>query len=181
MFCRIIFYLLAYVKNLLYLCTILYIHKRMADIDSIDRKLLIALQENSRQTIKELAARVSLSTTPVFERVKRLERDGYIRQYTVVLDANRLGNSFVVFCCIKLKTVSLEIADDLQRRIERIPEVTECYNISGTFDYMLKIHAQNMKHYQELVHTVLGRIDYITDIESMFVMDEVKNEHRLPL
>lgn len=153
----------------------------MTELDAIDYKILAALQENSRLTTRELAARVSLSTTPVFERVKRLEREGYIRQYTAILDANKLGRGFMVFCNIKLKHASLEVAKDLMRRVSGIREITECYNISGEFDYMLKICAPNMKYYQELVHTVLGRIDYIADIESIFIMEEVKNTHSLTI
>ena len=137
-------------------------------------QILRTLQENARLTVKELASKVSLSSTPVFERLKRLEGSGYIRKYMVVLDAEKLNRGFVVFCSVKLRRMNRDIAAEFARIVQDIPEVTECYNISGSFDYLLKIHAPDMKHYQEFILNVLGTIDSLGSIESMFVMDEVK-------
>lgn len=153
----------------------------MDNLDKIDLEILKALQENARLTIKELAARVNLSTTPVFERLRKLERGGYIKKYMAILDAGKLGKGFVVFCSVKLKQVSYEVSSAFTKKISEIPEVTECYNISGSFDYMLKIHAPDMKYYQEFVHNVLGRIDSVAALESTFVMDEIKSNYGLSL
>lgn len=130
-------------------------------------------------TTKELAAQVSLSSTPVFERLKRLEREGYIKKYIAVLDADKLNQGFVVFCNVKLRRMNKDIAMEFTRIIQNIPEVTECYNISGSYDYLLKIHAPNMKYYQEFIINVLGTIDSLGSLESMFVMDEVKHDYGL--
>ena len=148
-------------------------------LDKVDLQIPRTLQENARLTTKELAAQVSLSSTPVFERLKRLEREGYIKKYIAVLDADKLNQGFVVFCNVKLRRMNKDIAMEFTRIIQNIPEVTECYNISGSYDYLLKIHAPNMKYYQEFIINVLGTIDSLGSLESMFVMDEVKHDYGL--
>ena len=137
-------------------------------LDKVDLQILRTLQENARLTTKELAARVSLSSTPVFERLKRLENGGYIKKYIA---------GFVVFCSVKLRRLNRDIAAEFTRIIQDIPEVTECYNISGSYDYLLKIHAPNMKYYQEFILNVLGTIDSLGSLESTFVMAEVKHQY----
>lgn len=149
----------------------------METLDKIDLQILRILQENARLTTKELASRVSLSSTPVFERLKRLEANGYIRKYIAVLDAEKLNQGFVVYCMVKLRRMNKDIALQFTRIIQDIPEVTECYNISGSHDYLLKIHAPNMKYYQEFLINVLGTVDSLGSIESMFVMNEVKHDY----
>lgn len=153
----------------------------MDKLDKIDLLLLRAIQENSRLTTKELAAKVHLSTTPVFERMRRLENNGYIKKYITVVDAEKLNQGFVVFCNVKLKRVNHDIAREFTRTILDIPEVTECYNISGNFDYMLKIHAPDMRYYQRFILNVLGHIDSLGSLESVFVMDEIKHEYSVPI
>lgn len=148
-------------------------------LDKVDLQILRTLQENARLTTKELAAQVSLSSTPVFERLKRLEREGYIKKYIAVLDADKLNQGFVVFCNVKLRRMNKDIAMEFTRIVQQIPEVTECYNISGSYDYLLKIHAPNMKYYQEFIINVLGTVDSLGSLESMFVMDEVKYDYGL--
>lgn len=148
-------------------------------LDAVDMEILRALQKNARLTTKELAAMVNLSTTPVFERVKRLEQRGYVKGYVAVLDAEKLGRGFVVFCTVKMRRIGREIAEDFARVVRSIPEVTECYNISGSYDYLLKIHAPNMKYYQEFVLNILGNIDHLGSLESTFVMDEIKHDFGL--
>ena len=150
-------------------------------MDAVDLQILRALQENARLTTKELAARVNLSTTPVFERMKRLERSGFIKQYVAVLDAEKLGRGFTVFCSVKLKQMNRDVARDFISVIRDIPQVAECYNISGEYDYLLKIHAPDMKYYNEFIINVLGNISSIGSILSSFVMDEIKNTRALYL
>ena len=148
-------------------------------LDKVDLQILRILQENSRLTTKELAAKVSLSSTPVFERLKRLETNGYIKKYIAILDADKLNQGFMVFCKVKLQRVNYDIATEFARIIADIPEVTECYNISGSFDYLLKIHAPDMKYYQSFILNVLGRIEYLASLESVFVMDVIKHEYNV--
>jgi Lrp/AsnC family leucine-responsive transcriptional regulator len=153
----------------------------MSTLDKIDLNILRTLQENARLTTKELAASVNLSSTPVFERLKRLEREGYIKKYIAVLDAEKLNQGFVVFCNVKLRRMNRDIANDFVQRIQQIPEVTECYNISGNFDYILKVHAPNMKYYQEFLINVLGTIESLGSIESTFVMNEEKHVYGISI
>ena len=150
--------------------------KDMESLDKVDLQILRTLQENARLTTKELASRVSLSSTPVFERLKRLESNGYIEKYIAVLNADKLNQGFIVFCHVKMSKLNKDIANGFTERVKRIPEVTECYNVSGHYDYMLKIHAPNMKYYQEFVLNVLGTIDNLSSLESTFVMDTIKHD-----
>ncbi|MGN1376262.1 MAG: Lrp/AsnC family transcriptional regulator [Prevotella sp.] len=150
-------------------------------LDKVDLQILQTLQENSRLTTKELASRVSLSSTPVFERLKRLENNGYIKKYVAILDADKLNQGFIVFCKIKMSKLNRDIADDFTNVVRNMPQVTECYNISGSYDYLLKIHAPDMKYYKDFILNSLGRIENLDSIESVFVMDEIKHEYGINL
>lgn len=150
-------------------------------LDDVDLQILRTLQKNAKLTTKELADAVHLTPTPVFERQKRLERKGYIKKYVAVLDPEKLNQGLLVFCNVKLKQINHEIADAFARKIQRIPEVTECYNTSGQYDYLLKVRAANMKQYQEFVLNKLGNIEYLSSLESTFVMSEVKQQYGINL
>ena len=153
----------------------------MDTLDKTDLQILSILQSNARLTTKELASQVNLSSTLVFERLKRLENGGYIKKYIAVLDAEKLNQGFIVFCSVKLSKLNRDIAAEFTKIVQDIPEVTECYNISGSYDYLLKIHAPNMKYYQEFILNVLGSIDSLGSLTSTFVMDEVKHNYGIPL
>lgn len=146
-------------------------------LDKVDIQILRTMQDNARLTIKELAQLVNLSSTPVFERLKRLESRGYIQKYIAVLNADKLNQGFVVFCNVKMRQLNRDIAAEFARIVKSIPEVTECYNISGSFDYLLKVHAPDMRYYQEFVLNVLGTVENLASVESVFVMDELKHEY----
>lgn len=149
--------------------------------DKIDMKILAVLQENANLKIKELSAAVGLSVTPVFERLKRLEKDGFIKKYTVILDADKLNIGFVVFCIVKMLLVNEEVNSEFVKAISAIPEITECYNISGEYDYLLKVHAANMEAYRNIYLHTLGKLKNVASIQSIFVMDESKHEYGLPV
>jgi len=153
----------------------------MEQLDHTDIAILRALQRNAKLTTKELADTVHLTPTPVFERLKRLERQGIIKQYIAVLDARKLDRAFIVFCSVKLSRMNHDIALDFVRRIAEIPEVTECYNISGDFDYLLKINVRDIAQYQEILLNKLGTIDSLGSVKSSFVMDEIKHEYGISL
>ena len=153
----------------------------MDTLDKTDLQILRIMQHNSKLTTKELAAKVNLSTTPVFERLRRLESEGYIKKYVAILDAEKLNCGFVVFCSVKLRRLNRDIAGEFTRIIQDIPEVTECYNISGEYDYLLKIHAPDMKYYQEFILNVLGTIDSLGSLTSTFVMAEAKHNYGISI
>lgn len=148
-------------------------------LDSLDIQILRALQQNARLSVKELAAHVNRSSTPVYERMRRLENGGYIKKYVAVLDAEKLNQGFIVFCNVKLNKITHRFTECFAERVLEIPQVSECYNISGNYDFLLKIHAPDMKYYREFVLDVLGTIDNVGSVESVFVMDVVKCDYTL--
>lgn len=149
----------------------------MEKLDQIDLKILRTLQKNAKLTTKELAEAVNLTPTPVFERQKRLEKQGYIKGYVAVLDPEKLNLSLMVICSVKLKQINKEIAERFTYEINKLPEVIECYNTSGNYDYMLKVRSADMKQYQEFILNKLGAIENVSSIESTFVMNEVKRSY----
>lgn len=144
------------------------------ELDETDIRILRILQENCRLTTKELALKIHLSTTPTFERQKRLERMGFISKYIAVLDAGRLDRGFMVFCNVSMKQINREIASDFATVVSQWGEVTECYNISGDGDYLLKICVSSMRNYQEFILNKLGAFPYVVHLRSIFVMDTLK-------
>lgn len=150
-------------------------------LDDTDIRLLKLLGTDSKVTMKELAAKVNLSPSPVFERVKRLEANGYIKKYIALLDAEKLNFGLIVFCNIKLKQHDKSIGRSFVADIMRLDEVVECYNISGDYDFLLKVYARDMKHYQDFVFNKLGSVKSIGSTHSTFVMSENKNSYNINL
>ena len=147
------------------------------NLDTTDLQLLKLLQKNAKLTTKELADTVNLTPTPVFERIKRLEKQGYIKKYVAVLDAEKMNLPMLVFCKVKLKQINRQMADAFTRRIRLFPEVTACYNISGAYDYLLEIRTGDMKQYQDFLLNKLGDAESVGSIESTFVMSEIKRSY----
>ncbi|AYN68969.1 Lrp/AsnC family transcriptional regulator [Euzebyella marina] len=150
-------------------------------LDEIDLKLLTILQENGKLTTKEIAQQVHLSPTPVYERIKRLERDGVIEKYVAIVEAEKVGKSFIVFCQVTLRRHTKEIGNQFVEDIVSLKEVTECYNVSGDYDFLLKILVKDMKHYQSFVINELGLIDNIGSVHSTFVMGTIKHSYAVPI
>ncbi|MGE4514816.1 Lrp/AsnC family transcriptional regulator [Chryseobacterium taeanense] len=153
----------------------------MDHLDDKDLQLLRLLQNDSKLTVKELAKEVNLSPSPVFERVKRLEQEGYIKKYAAVLDAEKLNLGFTVYCQLKLKSNDSYLAVEFEREILEIEEVAECYSISGDFDFLLKVYVRDMKQYQNFVFNILGAVPSIGSTHSTFVMAQVKNTYGLTI
>ncbi len=153
----------------------------MEALDETDLKLLRILGNNSSFTVKELAAQVNLSPTPVLQRVKRLESSGFIKKYIALLNPEKLSNGFIVFCNIKLKQHDRKIGHHFVEDIKNIHEVVECYNVSGEYDFILKVFAKDMKHYQDFVFNKLGSVEGIGSTHSIFVMAEIKNLHNISI
>ncbi|PCJ97733.1 MAG: AsnC family transcriptional regulator [Flavobacteriaceae bacterium] len=153
----------------------------MKDLDTTDVAILKLLQNNSNITTKELSERIHLSPTPIYERVRKLEREGYIKKYAAILDASKLNRELIVFCNITLKQHTKELGKQFVKDILLIHEVTECYNISGDYDFLLKVLVKDMKHYQDFVLNRLGDIQAIGSAHSTFVMGEIKQTYAVPL
>ena len=151
------------------------------NLDETDRKILRILQRNSDLTVKELAAKLHLSTSPTFERQKRLERDGYIERYMAVVNPRKVGNGIMVLCNIRLKQHSQELIQEFMDVVQNLEEITECYNTSGDYDFLIKVYAHDMKSYQQFMLNTLGTINCIGSLHSIFVIDETKNTHGVPI
>ena len=143
-------------------------------LDKFDLQILRELQQNSRLTNKELASRIHLSTTPTFERHRRLEREGYIRKYTAIIDSQRLGRGFCVFCNVSFSNINQRKAKEFSDIVETWNEVTECYNISGDCDYIMKINVKDMNAYHQFILEKVGSLPYVERIRSVFIMDTIK-------
>ncbi len=150
-------------------------------LDRTDILILRELQKDAKLTTKELAAKVNLSPSPVFERQKRLEREGYIKRYVAIVDPIKAGNGIMVLCNVRLKHHSKELSGQFTSVIAEIDEVVECFNTSGDYDYQLKIYARSMQDYQTFVLDTLGDLDCIGSLHSIFVIGEVKNTFSVPL
>lgn len=150
-------------------------------LDETDIRILRLLQQNARLTVKELAARVHLSPTPVFERQKRLEREGYITRYTAVTDHHKLGHNVIVLCNIRLKQHTHDLIQQFMDTVQTIDQITECYNTTGDYDFQIKVYAHDMKDYQDFMLNTLGNIDCIGSLHSVIVIGEIKDSHYIPV
>jgi len=148
-------------------------------LDDIDRDILRYLQEDAKLTTKELAGRLHLSPTPVYERVKRLEQEGVIRKYVALVDRDKIGKDLMVLCNIRLKEHAREAGVQFVEAIKGMEEVMECLNISGDYDFMIKVVVTDMKAYQNFIMNKLASLDNIGSTQSIFVMSEIKNETAL--
>lgn len=153
----------------------------MENIDPIDLAILKQLQNNSDINIKELASKINLTPTPVYERIKRLERDGYIMKYVALLDKQKLKKGMTVFCNVRLKEHAKNVGANFVKDIVALPEIVECYNIAGDYDFMLKIMVADVASYQDFVMHKLSTIENIGNTNSIFVMGEIKHSTALPI
>lgn len=143
--------------------------------DDIDKKLLSYLQEDSKQTNKELSNKLSLSVTAVYERIKKLEKEEYINKYVALVNKEKINKSFVAFCHIKLIQHSQDYVIKFEKEVTNINEVLECYHISGDYDYLLKVLVKDMGAFREFMVKKLTTINHIGSTHSMFVINQVKH------
>lgn len=143
-------------------------------MDKIDRSIMNLLQKDGKITIKEIAERLNLTTTPVFERIKKLEREGYIESYKAILNRKKVGLPLLVFCDITLNQHQTDYIKKFEKDIQKLPEVLECYHVAGMFDYLIKVTVKDMDVYQDFVANKLASLDNIGKVQSSFVMTAVK-------
>lgn len=149
--------------------------------DAIDRSILRLLQQHSKMTIKEIAGKLNLTPSPIFERIKRLEKEKYITSYRAVIDRKKIGLSLLVFCNISLIQHEATSIKKFEKDIQQFPEVIECYHIGGMSDYLIKVVAKDMDAYQHFVANKLASVENIRQVQSSFVMTEVKSTADLPI
>ncbi|MDB2495008.1 Lrp/AsnC family transcriptional regulator, partial [Flavobacteriaceae bacterium] len=139
------------------------------------KKILGFLQEDNKQTNKELSSKLGLSVTAVYERIKKLERVGVIKKNVSLLDKNKVNMSFVAFCNIKLVQHSKDYVIQFENEVTKLKEVLECYHISGDYDYLLKVMVEDMEAFREFMVKKLTSIDHIGSTHSTFMISEVKH------
>ena len=143
-------------------------------LDTVDTHLLSLIQDDCKKTTKAYAQELGLSSTAVYERIKRLEREGVIRKYVALVDKNKIGRAFTVLCHVKLIQHVKENVQQFEREVLKLEEVSECFHVSGDYDYILKIHVQDMRAYREFMVAKLTAIQNIGSTQSSFVISEVK-------
>ncbi len=150
-------------------------------LDRTDKKLLELLQKDSKQTTKQLSLQLGLSVTAVYERIKKLEREQVITQYVALVNKNKIGKSFLAFCHIRLEKHTKEYITVFEREINKLDEVTECFHVSGDYDYILKIYVKDMDEYREFMVNKLTALKHIGNTHSTFTIGEVKNSNAIAL
>ncbi|WP_100077137.1 Lrp/AsnC family transcriptional regulator [Chryseobacterium camelliae] len=143
--------------------------------DDIDRNLLLFLQQDSKQTTKELAYKLGLSVTAVYERIRKLENAGVIAKYVAILDRHKINRDFIVLCHVKLTQHKKEYVLQFEKEIMDLQEVTECFHVSGDYDYILKIGVRDMDDYRNFMLSKLTTLNHIASTHSSFMISEIKN------
>ncbi|AUJ69985.1 MULTISPECIES: leucine-responsive transcriptional regulator Lrp [Pseudoalteromonas] len=145
-------------------------------LDRIDRKILVELQKDGRISNVELAKRIGLSATPCLERVKKLEREGFIRGYKAVVDPAKLGQGLLVFVEVTVNKNSPDVFDRFNQAVKQHDEIIECHLVSGSFDYLLKTRVTDMSEYRGVLGEILLKLPSISESRTFVVMEEVKGE-----
>ncbi|MDC8004778.1 Lrp/AsnC family transcriptional regulator [Aureisphaera galaxeae] len=150
-------------------------------LDRIDRRLLRYLQQDCKQTNKELSHKLDLSVTAVYERIKKLERTGIIKGYEAHINKDAVGLGFLAFCHIRLEKHAKETIGSFEKEVRKLNEVLECFHVSGEYDYLLKVVVKDMEHFRNFMVNKLTTIEHIGSTQSSFTINEVKNTTQLTL
>lgn len=153
----------------------------MIKLDKIDHRILGLLQENGKLTTKEVANDLKLSITPVYERIKRLERHKIILKHVALVDRKKIGQNLIGFCNVSLNQHSKDNLLKFERDILRFEEVLECYHITGKFDYMIKITVKDMDAYHKFTYHHLATLDNVGNVHTVFAMNEIKYSTAYPV
>lgn len=151
------------------------------NLDATDLRILRLLQHQAKVTNKEVAAELGLTASPVYERIRKLERTGVIRRYVALIDREQLGLRLLVFCNVSIKEHTRPYILQFEREIQTLPEVLECFHTAGGFDYLLKIVVPDMNAYQQFLVQKLAALENIGRVQSSFVMDEIKHDTQIPI
>jgi len=148
-------------------------------LDEKDMAILKLLQNNAKMTVREIASAVHLSPTPVHERIKRMEDNGIIQQYTTMINPAKVRKGLMVICYVSLNMHNKNAGLKFIKSVNELDEIVECYSISGEFDFMLKVMAENMESYYNFHVNQLSQIENINHIQSIFVMGVIKQTYKL--
>jgi DNA-binding Lrp family transcriptional regulator len=148
-------------------------------LDEKDMAILKLLQIDAKMTIRDIASQLNLSTTPVYERIRKMEQAGVIKQYAAIVDPKKINKGLTVLCYITLKEHSKKYGKKFIQEILSFTEVTECLNISGEFDFMIKVQVKDMDEYREFYVNKLGELDNLSHTQSIFVISVIKTTHQV--
>lgn len=150
-------------------------------LDEIDAKILNFIQEDGKITARELAQKIALTQTPVYERIKKLEKKGVIKKYVALLNTDLLGKGLLVFMNITVKEHNAKSRDKFVNALSSLSEISELYQTSGTYDFMAKVRFSDIKDYRDFLVNRIAAIDNISDIDSHIVLEEIKYTTAVPV
>lgn len=150
-------------------------------IDQLDKRILAHLQKDSKKTNKEISNDLGLSVTAVYERIRKLEKAGVISKYVALLDPEKVEKAFMVLCQIKLVQHKKDFLTRFEKEVTSLPEVIECFHVSGDYDYVLKVIVKDMDAYREFMVTKLTNLDHIGSTTSIFTISKVKQTTMISL
>ncbi len=147
----------------------------MEQLDKTDITILRILQEDSKKTAKEIANILNLTPSPVYERIRRLEKQGFIKKYVAILDKKLIDRSVTTICQVSMRYHNEAFIEKFEEQIQNLQEVQECYHMAGQVDFILKIHTKSLEEYHDFVKTKLSKIENIGVLNSTFVLKEIKH------
>lgn len=150
-------------------------------LDKIDTQILSILQSNSNRTTKSIADELGMTTSPVFERIKKLEREGYIKKYVAVLDNKKIGLKLTVFIGITLQGHTRSYLEKFVKEINNFPEIIECHRVSGNFDYLLKLVVEDIEAYEHFIISKLTLLPYLGNVQSLITLSTGKETNEIDL
>ncbi|WP_179349622.1 Lrp/AsnC family transcriptional regulator [Winogradskyella pacifica] len=150
-------------------------------LDKIDTQLLTILQKNSNRTTKSIAEELGMSTSPIFERIKKLEKEGYIEKYVAVLNNKKIGLKLTVFIGITLQGHTRSYLEKFVKEINNFPEVVECHRVSGNFDYLLKLVVEDIEAYETFIISKLTLLPYLGNVQSLIALSTSKETNEIDL
>lgn len=150
-------------------------------MDAVDKKILNELQNNAKQNTKQIAAKIGLSVTPTYERIKRLEKNGTIKKYVALIDREIIGKQIIAYCQITLFKHQKSLIDEFKKKMLDLYEVMECHHVSGNFDFLIKIVVNDMNSFQVFINEKLSVVEGISTIHSSFVLDSFKESTKYSL
>ena len=153
----------------------------MANLDTVDIKILELLQQNSNRTTKSIAEELGMTTSPIFERIKKLEKEGYIKGYVAVLDQKKIGLKQTVFMGITLQGHTRSYLEKFVTQINTFPEVIECHRVSGNFDYLLKLVIEDIEAYEHFIISKLTLLPYLGNVQSLITLSTGKETNEIDL
>ena len=148
----------------------------MIKLDKIDKGILNLIQTNAKLNTKEIADKIGLSVSPTYERIKKLENMGVIDKYIAIVNPEKIGKKITVYSQISLAQHSRKLIDNFKQKIDEIDEVMSCMHVSGNYDFLLTVMVDNMEDYQNFVINKLSIIEGISNVQSSFVIDQLKSK-----